>query len=388
MSRDPVKPVIVVSANSSWALTNYRFGLLRALQNAGFSLIAAVPDDETASNLRDAGVEVRPLPVAPHGISPIAELRLLYRYVRLLRNLKPAAFLGFTIKPNIYGALAGRLTGVPVINNVTGLGIVFTRATPLRALVSAMYRIAFRRSHRVFFQNSESRDLFLSAGIVRGHQGALLPGSGIDLERFRPASPKDRRDADFIFLFPSRLMWRKGVGEYCEAAARIRAAHANVRFQLAGPVEAKKNRDAIPRGQIAEWERQGVEYLGEIEDVRPFFAAADCIVLPSYYPEGVPRALIEAAAMGRPIITTDTPGCREVVEPGVTGFLCAPRSVDSLVAVMLQMIGRSPEERSEMGRLARIKAERDFDEQVVIDAYLAAIGAIKRGSGQAVGRPS
>jgi glycosyltransferase involved in cell wall biosynthesis len=375
MARNAVNRIIVVSANSSWALTNYRFGLLRALQKAGYSLVAAVPDDERASKLKEEGIEVRPMPIAPHGTSPVAELRLLCRYISLLRELRPVAFLGFTIKPNIYGALAGRFAGVAVVNNVTGLGIAFTKAG-LRALIRTLYRIAFRRSHRVFFQNRESRDLFVAAGMVQAGQTALLPGSGIDLQRFAPASRENRTDTEFVFLLPSRLMWQKGVGEYCEAARRIRTNHPAVRFQLAGPIEPESNKDAIPRRQIDEWQQQGIAYLGATDDVRPLFNAADCIVLPSYYPEGVPRALIEAAAMGKPIITTDTPGCREVVDPGQTGHLCVPRSVESLVTAMLQMIGSSPDERSEMGRRARIKAERQFDEQLVIDAYLSAIGAI------------
>jgi glycosyltransferase involved in cell wall biosynthesis len=376
MLRHEVGRTIVVSGNSAFALTNYRLGLLRALQHAGYSLVAAVPDDEGACMLRDEGIEVRSIPIAPHGTSPLAELRLLYHYVRLLRGLRPIAFLGFTIKPNIYGALAGRLAAVPVINNITGLGIVFTTPGPLRALVRMLYQIAFRQSHRVFFQNRESRDLFLSAGMVRAHQAALLPGSGIDLRRFAPASRKARTDGDFIFLLPSRLLWQKGIGEYCEAARRLRADHPTVRFQLAGPIEPESNKAAISKQQIEQWSKEGLEYLGSVGDVRAMFEAADCIVLPSYYPEGVPRALIEAAALGKPIITTDMPGCREVVDSGVTGYLCAPRSVESLLTTMLQMIGRSPQERSEMGRRARIKAEQDFDEQLVIDAYLAAIDAI------------
>jgi glycosyltransferase involved in cell wall biosynthesis len=375
-SSDALSRIIVVSANSSWALTNYRIGLLRALQAAGYSLVAAVPDDETASKLRDEGVEVRSMPIDPHGTSPLAELRLLDRYVVLLRELKPTAFLGFTIKPNIYGSLAGRLTGVPAINNVTGLGVVFSKAGPLRTFVSGLYRIAFRGSHRAFFQNSESRDLFLSLGIVRADQAALLPGSGIDLKRFAPRPGNEKAGSGFIFLLPTRLLWQKGVGEYCEAARLLRQDFPAVRFQLVGPIEPASNKGAIPSAQIDKWQKQGIDYLGSVEDVRPLFAAADCIVLPSYYQEGVPRTLIEAAAMGKPIITTDMPGCRDVVEQGVTGLLCEPMAVDSLVLAMKQMIERSAEERGEMGRLARLKAEREFDERLVIEAYLAAIESI------------
>lgn len=376
----PRDNIVLVAANSSFAITNYRVGLMKALQNAGYRIVAAVPGDEGVSKLEDNGIEVRTVPIAPHGTSPARELMLLYRYHALLRELRPYALLGFTIKPNIYGALAARKARVPAINNVTGLGLVFTRGGPLRSIVGTLYRLAFRRSARVFFQNRESRDLFLSLGFVREDQACLLPGSGIDLKRFAPRKPsRVPGKAEFTFLLPSRLMWQKGIAEYCEAARWFRSKRPDVRFQLLGPIEPSWNKAGIPREQIEQWEREGVEYLGSTDDIRPYFAAADCIVLPSYYPEGVPRALIEAAAMGKPIITTDTPGCRDTVDPGRTGFLCEPRSAESLIGAMTQMIDLSPKERSAMARRAREKAEREFDERLVIDAYLAALDAIPPG---------
>jgi len=369
--------VVLVAANSSFALTNYRLNLLKALQDAGYRLVAAVPQDDGASKLVDEGIEVRSVPVAPHGTSVVGELLLLRGYYRLLRELRPTAFLGFTIKPNIYGALAARAARVPVINNVTGLGLVFTKGGPLRRIVGALYRIAFRRAYRVFFQNRESRDLFLSLGFVREDQAYLLPGSGIDLQRFAPGrARKPAEEPAFTFLLPSRLMWEKGVAEYCEAARWFRANRPGVRFQLLGAVEPSWNKAGIPREQIARWEQEGVEYLGSTKDVRPFFEAADCIVLPSYYPEGVPRALIEAAAMGKPVITTDTPGCRDVVDDSRTGFLCAPRSAEDLVEAMVRLVALDPAERSAMGERARQKAERQFDERLVIDAYLSALESL------------
>jgi glycosyltransferase involved in cell wall biosynthesis len=369
--------VMLVAANSSFALTNYRLGLLKALQDAGYRVVAAVPDDERAVKLTSNGIEVRTVPIAPHGTSPVRELHLLYCYLQLVRELRPRALLGFTIKPNIYGALAARVAAVPVITNVTGLGLVFTRAGPLRSMVGVLYRIAFRNCRRVFFQNRESRDLFLSLGFIREDQALLLPGSGVDLERFAPRQGRKATDeAQFTFLLPSRLMWQKGIAEYCEAARWFRSNRPSVRFQLLGPIEPAWNKAGIPKEQIERWQQQGIEYLGSTDDVRPFFAAADCIVLPSYYPEGVPRALIEAAAMGKPVITTDMPGCRDVVDPGRTGYICEPRSAESLVCAMLQMVDLSPKERRAMGKRGREKAEREFDERLVIDAYLAEIAAI------------
>jgi glycosyltransferase involved in cell wall biosynthesis len=372
----PQNNVVLVAANSSFALTNYRLGLLNALQTAGYRVVAAVPDDEGASKLEANGVDVRTVPIAPHGTSPVHELRLLYRYVELLRELRPRALLGFTIKPNIYGALAARIARVPVINNVTGLGLVFTRRGPLRWIVGALYKIAFRKSYRIFFQNRESRDLFLVLGFVQEDQALLLPGSGIDLKRFAPGAARKADEAQFIFLLPSRLMWQKGIAEYCEAARWFHSNRSGLRFQLLGAIEPVWNKAAIPKEQVKRWEQEGIEYLGSTDDVRPFFEAADCIVLPSYYPEGVPRALIEAAAMGKPVITTDTPGCRDVVDPGRTGYICEPRSAASLASAMKKMTEHSPGDRSAMGKRAREKAEREFDERLVIDAYLAEIAAI------------
>lgn len=368
--------MIAVSANSSWALTNYRLGLLRALRDAGYSVVALVPADDDSAKLTAEGIEVRTIPIAAHGTSPLGEAKLLGAYVRHMLQLRPAAFLGFTIKPNIYGSLAARLTATPVINNVTGLGIVFTRRGILRSIVGALYRLAFCWSHRIFFQNRESLELFLTQGLVRLEQARLLPGSGIDLDRFAPAANCAEEPADVTFLLPSRLMWSKGIGEYCAAAARIRKQRPRLRFQLLGPLEPESNRDAISEAQLYEWQREGIEYLGSTADVRPFLQTADCIVLPSYYPEGVPRVLIEAAAMAKPVVTTETPGCGDVVDPAKTGYLCTARSVDSLAEAMLRIADLPAATRAAMGSLARKKAEREFDERHVIDAYIEALDTI------------
>jgi glycosyltransferase involved in cell wall biosynthesis len=367
---------IAVSANSSWALTNYRMNLLKALQDRGYSLAALVPPDQGVGKLEAAGIEVHTVPIRAHGTSPLQELALLARYTLILRRLRPSVFLGFTIKPNIYGSLAGAACGIPVINNVTGLGVVFTTKGPLRWFVGHLYRLAFKRSKRVFFQNRENLELFKSLGFVGDGQAALLPGSGIDLNRFVPSSNDGEGGANFRFLLPSRMLWQKGIAEYCDAARRIRADRPRVSFQLLGGI-GETSKGAVPKKQIDEWHQQGlIDYLGETDDIRPYFEAADCIVLPSYYPEGVPRALIEAAAMGKPIITTDTPGCRDAVVPDETGFLCEPRSSISLAKAMGRMVDLSDQERQFMAKQARKLAEQRFDDRLIIDAYLGAIEEI------------
>jgi glycosyltransferase involved in cell wall biosynthesis len=368
---------LIVSANSSWALTNYRMNLLQALSDEGYSIVALVPSDEGVQTLKAAGIDICSIPIRAHGTSPLEELILLARYFGLLRRLRPTAFLGFTIKPNIYGALAGAVCGVPVINNVTGLGLVFSGKRPLRWIVDPLYRLAFLHSRRVFFQNRESFQLFKTLGFVRDEQAGLLPGSGIDLDRFTPIADHRKAEGPFTFLLASRLLWQKGIAEYCAAARLLRASRRDVKLQLLGSIEVS-SRDAVPVRQLEEWQQEGViDYLGATEDVRSYLASADCVVLPSYYPEGVPRVLIEAAAMGKPVITTDTPGCRDALLPGETGLLCEPRSTDSLANTMMQLLDRPPRERQKMGRLARKMAEDKFDEKLVIRAYLSALETIE-----------
>jgi glycosyltransferase involved in cell wall biosynthesis len=367
-----MRPKVVVAANDGWNIVNYRAGLIGALRGAGYDVAVAAPDGPHSAAIERLGATFHVLPMIPRGTSPLADLGVLMRYVRLLRSLRPAAFLGFTAKPNIYGSLAARLCGVPAINNISGLGTVFTRPGLLARLVTNLYRVALRRSATVFFQNRDDLALFEKAGLVAPEQAALLPGSGVDIAHFAPRT-RTGADGPFTFLLAARLLWDKGVGEFVEAARRIGPA---TRFQILGIVEPE-SRAAVSLDQLRRWETEGVvEYLGSAEDVRSAFGAADCIVLPSYYREGVPRVLLEASAMAIPVITTDAPGCRESVDDGVTGFLCEPRSADSLAEAMKRMLAMTPAERAWMGSAARKKMEDSFREEIVHGAYLDALGKL------------
>ncbi len=364
----------MLAANSGWNIVNFRRPLLEALSAAGYRLLVVAPDDGYSAQLTALGAEFVPIRLASSGLSPLADARLIADYARLLRTHRPVALLGFTVKPNIYASLAARGTGIRVINNISGLGTAFLRPGPLQRLVTALYRVALRRSATVFFQNSDDRALFLGRRLVRPGQARLLPGSGIDLARFAPRPSPGADGAGLRFLLIARMLWDKGVGDYVEAARRLRPAHPAVRFALLGPVGAD-NRSAVPRATIDRWEAEGViEYGGETDDVRPAIAAADCVVLPSYR-EGLPRSLIEAAAMARPAIASDVPGCRQAVVEGVTGFLCAARSADALAAAMARMIALDPSVRKKMGAAAREMAERAFDQKLVVRAYLDALSS-------------
>lgn len=366
-------PLVALGANDIWNIVNYRSGLVRALLQAEFRVAVLAPAGPHAEAVRALGAEFHEVAISPRGTSPVDDLRTLIEFRRQLKAIAPAAFLGFTAKPNIYGSLAAHSLGIPVINNISGLGSTFTRRTALTRLVVGLYRASLRRSATVFLQNPDDRELFEKERIVRRDQTGLLPGSGIDLAHFAPLERPGGAERPFTFLLAARLLWAKGVGEFAEAAARIRGAGRDARFDVLGIVEPE-SRTAVPLSRLETWEREGaIVYLGAATDVRAIVGAADCVVLPSYYREGVPRVLLEAAAMGVPVITTDSPGCREAVDDGVTGLLCAPRSVDSLVEAMERMLDLPPGQRRTMGLAGRAKMEREFAQEIVHRQYLTAL---------------
>jgi glycosyltransferase involved in cell wall biosynthesis len=367
---------VLIALNAAWNLVNFRGGLIRSLVSKGYEVVATAPLDEYAPRLQELGCRYVPLPMDNKGTHPGRDMQLLWRFFRLLRDERPDVFLGYTVKPNIYGSLAAHALGIPVINNIAGLGTAFMKDGWLARLVRFLYRLAFARSRRVFFQNDDDRRAFVDAGLVDPAQAGRVPGSGIDLQGFSQSPSRSQDGGRFRFLLVARMLWDKGVGEYVDAARLVRRISPSAEFCLLGFLDVK-NPTAISRGQMQAWVAEGVvAYLGATDDVRPHIAAADCIVLPSYYGEGVPRTLLEAAAMGRPIVTTDAVGCREVVEDGVNGFLCRPRDAADLAAKLERMMALSPQARARMGRSGREKMEREFDERIVIDRYLAIIEEI------------
>src|SRR3954453_20390416 len=364
---------IAVAANSPWNLLIFRRGLLLRLREEGFDSVLILPDDPHADpSLDELGFDRAYVEISRSGLNPIADTRLLLSYSRILRRVSPAAFLGFTIKPNIYGCLAARWTDIPAIANISGLGTGVMKHTPLTWFVIHLYRFALKKAAIVFFQNPDDRDLFLTNRIVRTEQARLLPGSGIDLKHFEP---RELPQGPVKLLMIARLLGDKGVREYAQAAQIVRRAHPHVRFQLLGPVD-EGNRTAIRKHELDEWIAQGlVEYLGAAEDVRPYIEASTAIVLPSYR-EGLPRSLLEGAAMARPLIATDVPGCRELVVEGVPGFLCEARSAASLAAAMIKLIDLDDAARARLGMAARELAEREYNEERVIGAYLDALKSL------------
>lgn len=364
----------ILTVNSAWNIWNFRRPLVDDLLANGHEVAILAPHDESVSRLEELGCKHIPLAMSAKGLNPLEGVLLFRRMRAVFRDIGPDAVLSFTIKNNLFGALAAKSLGIPFLPNVTGLGTAFLSGGLLESVAVTLYRQAFRSLPVVFFQNEDDRDLFLRRRIVRESQCRLLPGSGIDLKRFEPA-PFPGEDSEPVFLMIARLLRDKGVLEYVEAARTVKAVMPQVRFQLLGATDAA-NRTAIGRDTVAAWEDEGlIEYLGTTDDVRTKITAAHCVVLPSYR-EGAPRTLIEAAAMARPVITTDVPGCRAVVDDGVTGFSCQARSATSLAEACLKFLQLAASAQKQMGDAGRAKMERQYDQRFVVEAYRNSTKAI------------
>lgn len=356
---------VLMTVNAAWNIWNFRRALVQALLADGHRVTILAPPDDSVIDLRALGARFVPLAIRASGLNPLEGLALHRAYRAAFRRERPDIVLGFTIKPNVFGAMAARGMSIRFVPNVTGLGTAFLSGGVLRLVAQGLYRHAFRALPVVFFKNPDDRDLFVSRALVHPGQARLLPGSGIDTDQFAPAAMPDGTP---VFLMVARLLRDKGVREFVEAARLLRAAGVQARFQLLGSVGAE-NRSAIGQQELDGWLREGVvEYLGTTDDVRPAIAAAHCVVLPSYR-EGAPRTLIEAAAMARPLIATDVPGCNAVVDHGQTGFLCAVRDAGALAEACRAFLALPDAAREAMGRAGRAKMEAEYDVARVIEAY-------------------
>lgn len=367
---------IAIVINKSWNIYNFRMGLVRAFQKLGYEVVAIAPEDEYSQKLITAGCRYYPIKMESKGTNPFEDLMLTKRFYDCYRQVKPDVILQYTIKPNIYGSVAAKLAGIPTINNVSGLGTVFIVRNFVSKVALKLYRFAFRFPSKVFFQNKEDRALFLEHQLIKESITDVLPGSGIDTKRFKPA-PIFTRNQHFTFLMVARVLYEKGVVEYVEAARLVKAKYPEVRVQLLGGIDEAGN-IGIKKAVFRPWVEEGaIEYLGTSGTVEAHIAKADCIVLPSYR-EGTPKTLLEAAAMGKPIVTTNVPGCRETVLEGQNGFLCEVKNSQDLADKMIQMYQLSATELERMGKVSRELAEEKFDERYVIEKYVDAVQAVTK----------
>lgn len=364
---------IAIVINTSWNIFNFRLSLIKALLAEGHEVVAIAPKDDYSDRLQATGCQFVPVAME-QGTNPLTDMLLIWRLYKTYKKVKPDVVLHYTIKPNIYGAIAAHWAGIPAINNVSGLGTVFITKDYISSIALKLYQLSFKYPAKVFFQNQDDRRLFLRNKLVRTSITEVLPGSGINLQKFVPAV-NYKRNSPFVFLMVARVLYDKGVVEFVRASKLVQEKYPGTKCQLLGKVD-EKSRSGIKKIKLDEWLATGViEYLGTTDDVASIIAKADCVVLPSYR-EGTPRTLLEAAAMAKPLIATNVPGCREVVQQGVNGFLCRQRSASDLADKMLKVIELSDAELEQMGNASRQIAVTSFDDRIVIQRYLHAIGKV------------
>jgi glycosyltransferase involved in cell wall biosynthesis len=374
--RREIMRIAVIGVNARGLLA-FRGDLLRTMADAGHAVLAITPDHEPTvqAELEAMGVAHVVVPIERNGLNPIGDLRATIALQRLLAGYRPDVTLCYAAKPVVYGSLAARLAGVPTRSAmITGVGSVLTaQGGPKERLMSLilryMYAVALRQNEVVFFQNHDDMSLFVGRGLVgKGQRRVLIHGSGVNLERFCPAPLPP---APLVFLFVGRLIRDKGIREFVEAARLVHASHPDVGFRVVGSSDT--NPTAIPPHELAAWEAEGlVGFEGEVLDVRPSIAAAHVLVLPSYG-EGMPRSVLEAMAMGRAVITTDVPGCREAVQDGRTGYVVPARDPVALAAAMRRLVD-DPGLLEPMGREGRVVAEQRFDVHSVNRTVLGNLG--------------
>ena len=363
---------IILVANTSWSLYNFRLGLIRSLQAEGYKVSVIAPKDQFTSKLVSEGIEYHQISISNYGINPFSELFLIYNFYKLYRKIEPDLIFHYTIKPNIYGTIAASLCRKRSIMITTGLGHLFQfKSFIIRWITLLLYRIASILTNQVWFLNENDKDVFVYKRIVPIRKAKLLNSEGIDLSWFRPR--KEKRFFGDRFLFAGRLLWDKGVKEYVEAAKVIKSKYPKAKFELLGFID-QSNPRSVPYKFIEKWQKQGViKYLGETDDIRPFIQKATCLVFPSFYREGISRVLMEAAAMETPIITTNNVGCRDIVDHGRNGYLVSVQNVKELVSAIETFIKLDHKDKKIMGKLGRLKMARQFDKKLIVSQYISFI---------------
>lgn len=363
---------ILLSANNAFVIYNFRYGLMKKLDELGYEIVAVSGKDNVAKDIEKNGWKFIEIDIDRRGKNIFNDLKLFKQYYNIYRKEKPDYILQFTIKPNIYGTIAAKLNNIPTINNITGLGDMFNKESLSSRIVKILYKISFKYPQKVFFQNNEDMDIFLKNKLIKKNICGRLPGSGVDINKFYPII-KTKKDEKIRLLFIGRISENKGVRIINEVSKMLKSKYPNIEFQLLGKIY-KDEPGHITKDELSSWEKNSnIKYLGTSKDVREQIKECDCIIFPSYYREGVPRSLIEGASMGKPIITTDNVGCRDIVEDGYNGFLAKPKNIQSLISKIEKFISLSEVEREQLGNNGREKVEKEFDEKIVIEKYLKEI---------------
>ncbi|SDX93167.1 Glycosyltransferase involved in cell wall bisynthesis [Lutibacter oricola] len=366
---------IVFSSNISWSIYNFRTPLLKSLKAEGHKISTVAFKDAYASKLIEEGFNFYEININNNATNPLEDLKTIAAYYKLYKKIKPDVICHNAIKPNIYGTIAAGLLKIPTVNNISGLGTLFIKKSFSTYLAKVLYKISQKKASLVFFQNSDDFNLFTTSNIVKKEKCRIIPGSGVDTTVFISKEGVSKNSNNFEFLFIGRLLYDKGIREYVTAAKNIKKRYPNAVFNILGPLYAK-NATAVTKETLDAWvENSVVNYLGETDNVKEFMQVTNCVVLPSYR-EGLSKVLIEASSIGVPIITTNVPGCRDVVVDNVTGFLCKVKDSKDLELKMEKMLLASDKERSIMGVNARKRAINTFDINIIINHYKNAINDV------------
>lgn len=367
-----MQETILILTNSVGGLYNFRQEVVQAFVNEGYKVVIAAPNNKRVTFFEDMGCVFRMVSFKLKGTNPLSDLRLAFEYCKVIKETKPFVVLTYTIKPNLYGGLACRWCSVPQVANITGLGSAVENKGWLQKVIITLYRVCMRKTHLIFFQNNANFHFFRDNHILKG-KSELIPGSGVNLNFY--SYQEYPTDDTIRFMFISRILRQKGIDQYLEAAAIIKKSHPSTEFHVFGgcgedysPILHDLNEKGI------------IIYHGHEPETRPFYKMTHCTIHPSYYPEGMSNVLLESCAMGRPIITTNRPGCGEIVDDGVNGFLVRQKDTADLVMQIEKFLRLSYDEKKQMGINARKKVEREFDRNFVVDAYLRVIMDVEKNS--------
>lgn len=368
------KPVIALLTNHDDDVYCFRKELIEGIKKAGYNIVISCPYGEKLDLMKDIKFKHDDVYIDRRGTNPVSDLKLFLHYRKMMKRYRPDVVLTYTSKPNVYGSLAVAGLKIPYINNVTGLGSVLTMNSMMKNFVMMLFKVAFRKSNCVFFQNEYNMNLAIEQGLVRGTY-QLIPGSGVNLERYPlqkyPQGGNGITGEKVIFNYIGRVLHDKGIDDYIEAAKIIKKSYPNTEFNILGFIEPTEEHY---KKDLEKLEKQGiVVYRGQQKDVKPFIQKAHAIIHPSTYGEGMSNVLLENASSGRPIITTDNPGCKETVDNNITGYVYKVGDVQQLVSKIQQFLEMDNEKRRIMGEKGRKKVEKQFSRNIVVNSYLSQI---------------
>ena len=366
--------IILVLTNSYIGLYSFRKEVINAILDNGYEVYISCPivndsEREKTEWFKSVGCNIIETEFNLRGTNPIADFKLMLTYCKLIKQIKPVAVLSYTIKPNLYGGMACALTCTPQLANITGLGTAVEAPGLMQKLTMFMYKLGLKKTTVTFFQNDTNRKFCVYNKLVKGRYRAI-PGSGVNLE-YHSSKPYPNENEPIRFIYISRIRREKGIDEYLAAAKALKPQYPNIEFHVVGFCEDEYE------SRLKKLNDMGIiVYHGQQSDVRPFVANANCLVHPTFYPEGMSNVLLEACAAGRPIITTDRPGCREIIDDNINGFIVKLQDKQDCIEKVEKFINLPYDIKKAMGEAARKKVEKEFDRQIVVNVYLEEIRAL------------